>query len=197
MPAGHAVDVPRIGGSLQQFVEAFGLPIMSGHIGRRIFEQYQAREGRSFAVLFEGDRAWAVHCRYGGEPPSWGQMADDAQAFIPRRRRRLPLPPATDFALLPAGDTGWTVVHRDLDMKSIEALSQANRPATIQSVIHPALVVVLEEGRDGWTGHAPLVPGCTAAGVTRRQVERDLETAITARFAALHSEAIRADASPC
>jgi len=108
-----------------------------------------------------------------------------------RCRRRLILPSC------PLEIPAWTVVHRDLDMKSIEALSQANRPATIQSIIHPALVVVLEEGRDGWTGHAPLVPGCTAAGVTRRQVERDLETAITARFAALHSEAIRADASPC
>jgi predicted RNase H-like HicB family nuclease len=44
---------------------------------------------------------------------------------------------------------------------------------------------IYEQGRDGWWAHVPDLPGCTAFGETRDEVERGAREAIEAHVALL------------
>lgn len=52
-------------------------------------------------------------------------------------------------------------------------------------------VVVYEETRTGWSAYIPDLPGCVAAGGTRKETERLIREAIE-----LHLSALREDNEP-
>jgi len=46
-------------------------------------------------------------------------------------------------------------------------------------------LAIYEQGKDGWWAHVPDLPGCTAFGSTREEVERNAREAIAAHVALL------------
>lgn len=59
------------------------------------------------------------------------------------------------------------------------------------AVVRPAVQVVLEEGPRNWSAFAPNVPGCVATGKTQKEVERNIEEALTFHLEDVHETELR------
>jgi len=50
------------------------------------------------------------------------------------------------------------------------------------AVVHPPVLVVLEEAEHNWAAYAPGVPGCIAVGDTAEAAQRNIEDALRSHF---------------
>ncbi len=114
---------PRLGSSPTAFTEWMGAPISSGALGGHTLNRYKADSDR-LSVLFWGQRAVVIHCRYSSFPPSWSRMEDDAHHYLPIEKVRRGAFAVHDLILLPASNGyGWTLARQDIGLSLLSSVA--------------------------------------------------------------------------
>lgn len=63
-----------------------------------------------------------------------------------------------------------------------------------EATVHPAVPVLLEGEGDSWSAFAPGIPGCIAAGRSRDEVLREIESALSFHFREAHRDGLTDEA---
>jgi predicted RNase H-like HicB family nuclease len=58
------------------------------------------------------------------------------------------------------------------------------------ATVHPAIPVILEGEGDSWSAFVPGVPGCIAAGRSREEILREIESALAFYFREAHRDGL-------